>query len=534
MTSPALTALIGPFHPWTFNRQRDPGLAQGAEVHERGDCADNDGRDRREPAPTLPNDLDECGVAGDARRRHGGPQVACLAVVRFLAGVKRVLEFALAIMLPGMALPAQTLREPLLVEVPQDHGAAVGRKLQVACVRIANPRHPEGVPTVILAGGPGASGTELVQQLVDRGGDAIWAMLPGDLLGIDERGVGQARPNLATRTRFDLPLDAAGSFAAYAECVAAAWREMHRDAVRAGVDLACFDIEASIADLECVRRALGIETWNVAGRSYGSQLALAYARRYPERVARLLLCNVEAPEQTVKDPAAFTAALRGFSGRQVREAQAPDLLPLWESALVRLTREPVNVLVGAQRVVVGAFDLRLLVAGALASTQRRRMLPALLREAADDDWRTVAAVTLQFRRTIGPQSAMKLAFDAASGAQQPARIEGVLQAPALGEFGSEVDFPWPWLTARSGPAPHARQPGSNLLPMPALLISGELDPRTPPQNATSLLPSLADARSILVLGATHDFNLFGHDELRRRIEAFLRTGACAAGEVAER
>ena len=449
--------------------------------------------------------------------------------------MRRTCGLALGLVCFGGALVAQAPGEPLLVDVPQDHGDATGSKLQVACARVANARHPDGVPTVILAGGPGASGTELAQQLVARGGDAVLTMLPGDLIGFDERGVGRARPNLATKARFDLPLDAAGSFAGYAACVAATWQAVHRDAARAGVDLACFDVEASVADLECVRQALGIETWNVCGRSYGSQLALAYARRHPERVRRLLLCNVEAPEHTVKDPAAFTAALRGFSAQQqVRDGKAPDLLPLWERALTRLEHAPVTVAIGANEVVVGAFDLRLLVAGALASTQRRSMLPSLLAAAAGDDWRTVAALTLQFRRTTGPQSAMKLAIDAASGALQPARIERVLQAPAFGEFGSEVDFPWPWQTARSGPAPHPRPADPRPLTMPTLLVSGELDPRTPPQNATALLPSLTDARSILVLGGTHDFNLFGSDELRARIGEFLRTGTCESGPVTAR
>lgn len=448
--------------------------------------------------------------------------------------MRRAFALALALLCCSV-LAAQASRAPVLVDVPQDRGDAVGSTFQVACVRIANARHPDGVPTIFLAGGPGASGTELAQQLVAHGGDAVLTMLPGDLIGFDERGVGRSRPNLATKARFNLPLDAAGSFASYAERVAATWEAVHRAGARAGVDLSCFHLQASVDDLECVRRALGIETWNVCGRSYGSQLAVAYSRRHPERVRRLLLCNVEAPEHTVKDPAAFTAALRGFSAQQrARNPEAPDLLVQWERALTRLEREPVTVAVGAQSVVVGAFDLRLLVAGALASTQRRSMLPALLTAAADDDWRMVAALTLQFRRTTGPQSAMKLAFDAASGALQPARIERVLQLPALGEFGSEVDFPWPWQTARSGPVAHPRPPDPRPLAMPTLLISGELDPRTPPQNATALLPSLTDARSILVLGGTHDFSLFGHDDLRARIGEFLRTGTCDAGPVTAR
>ena len=44
-----------------------------------------------------------------------------------------------------------------------------------------------------------------------------------------------------------------------------------------------------IADLEAIRKALGIDRWLVVGGSWGATLALAYAQRHPQRVSGLML-----------------------------------------------------------------------------------------------------------------------------------------------------------------------------------------------------------------------------------------------------
>lgn len=46
---------------------------------------------------------------------------------------------------------------------------------------------------------------------------------------------------------------------------------------------------ALLADLEQLREALGVQRWSVAGGSWGAALALAYAARYPDAVAALVL-----------------------------------------------------------------------------------------------------------------------------------------------------------------------------------------------------------------------------------------------------
>ncbi|MFV7878547.1 alpha/beta fold hydrolase, partial [Enterococcus faecium] len=47
-----------------------------------------------------------------------------------------------------------------------------------------------------------------------------------------------------------------------------------------------------IADLEMLRRHLGIATWHVFGGSWGSTLALAYAQAHPAAVKSLTLRGI--------------------------------------------------------------------------------------------------------------------------------------------------------------------------------------------------------------------------------------------------
>ena len=59
-----------------------------------------------------------------------------------------------------------------------------------------------------------------------------------------------------------------------------------------GIDLTDYHSEASAADLDELRQALGYEQWNVLGVSYGARLALATMRSYPDGVRSVILDSV--------------------------------------------------------------------------------------------------------------------------------------------------------------------------------------------------------------------------------------------------
>jgi proline iminopeptidase len=105
--------------------------------------------------------------------------------------------------------------------------------------------NPAGKPAVFLHGGPGAGSDKRARQFFDPRHYRI--------VVFDQRGCGRSRPSasLVENTTWHL-----------------------------------------VADIERLRRHLGIERWLVFGGSWGSTLALAYAEANPERVSEIVLRGI--------------------------------------------------------------------------------------------------------------------------------------------------------------------------------------------------------------------------------------------------
>ncbi|WP_460798497.1 prolyl aminopeptidase [Microbacterium sp. GXF0217] len=131
---------------------------------------------------------------------------------------------------------------------PHDSGVLlVGDGQRVAWEVSGN---PEGKPVVFLHGGPG-------------GGTAAWHRRFFDpekyrIVLFDQRGCGRSTPHASTP----------------------------------GVDMRFNTTAHLIADIELLRRNLGIDRWQVFGGSWGSALALAYAQKHPDAVTELILRGI--------------------------------------------------------------------------------------------------------------------------------------------------------------------------------------------------------------------------------------------------
>jgi proline iminopeptidase len=110
---------------------------------------------------------------------------------------------------------------------------------------------PNGDPLLYLHGGPGSGlGSGGWRATYDTGRHLVVAL--------DQRGCGASRPLVS-----DTP-----------------------------ASLATNTTQALVSDIEALRQHLGIEHWIVAGVSWGSTLALAYALTHRERVRALVLAAV--------------------------------------------------------------------------------------------------------------------------------------------------------------------------------------------------------------------------------------------------
>jgi proline iminopeptidase len=79
-------------------------------------------------------------------------------------------------------------------------------------------------------------------------------------------------------------------------------------------------LENLTADADALRQALGFEKWAVLGHSFGGNVALEYALRYPQSLSHLVLMNTGGDQWWVQHNAPEILAKRGYSANAVQAA----------------------------------------------------------------------------------------------------------------------------------------------------------------------------------------------------------------------
>ena len=143
-----------------------------------------------------------------------------------------------------------------------------------------------------LSGGPGGAGLSEMLSVVST--------LPElenrfRLIGYDQRGTGRSGLLRCPKLEKDPHLR---STSAGEDC-----------ADRLGVARKHYTTADSVEDMEAIRAQLGVEKVTLFGISYGTELAIQYARTYPQHVERLILDSVVDPDDT--DPY-FTSTFRAM------------------------------------------------------------------------------------------------------------------------------------------------------------------------------------------------------------------------------
>ena len=110
--------------------------------------------------------------------------------------------------------------------------------------------NPRGKPALVVHGGPGSGCSAWHRRLFGPG--------PYRVVLFDQRNCGRSVPHASDPA----------------------------------VDLTCNTTWKLVADMEALRRHLQVDRWLVLGGSWGSTLALAYAKQHPQRVSEMILFGV--------------------------------------------------------------------------------------------------------------------------------------------------------------------------------------------------------------------------------------------------
>jgi len=235
------------------------------------------------------------------------------------------------------------------VVVPEDHSDPDGPtiRLAVAILKDQSDAHQPD-PVVVLHGGPGE---KTVAQSLGLG-QLLAPLHPNrDLIVFDQRGVGSSEPALecpelletylANLEETDPDIILGAGFDAWMTC---------RDRLlEGGHNLSAYNTSQNAADVDAIRSALGYDQVNLYGASYGSHLAQAVIRDYPEAIRSAVIASVWPLEKSLTVDHATTTSngilrlLAACTGDEACNTAYPDLQKVLFEVVDRLNAEPVPV-----------------------------------------------------------------------------------------------------------------------------------------------------------------------------------------------
>lgn len=403
----------------------------------------------------------------------------------------------------------QGLDEEILcgtLSVWENRASKSGRKIDLNIVVIPSQNaNPAPDPVTYLNGGPGYGAAEgaagMAQFLAPLRKDR-------DILLVDQRGTGKSHP-----LRCDLP----GSEDKLQDYMRSLFP---MDVLRACepklaaiADLTQYTTSIAMDDLDEVREWLGYPRLNLFGGSYGTRAAQAYMRQHPERVRSALLSGVtiidsrmplwharkaqESIEKLFDDCAATESCRTAF----------PDLRADLRTVMARLDQGPVKQTIQHKGKSVelsipkGAFTTTLRAMQYSPFLSQR--IPLYLHKAAQGDFGPMMEMTIADRTDPGWNIGLYLSITCAEDVPRfasedvPAAIAGTYQGDDRIRDQREACSFWPRATVPE----EFFQPLQSTIP--TLILTGWLDPATPPEWAAEVVKGLPHSANVVIREGAH-------------------------------
>lgn len=235
------------------------------------------------------------------------------------------------------------------VIVPEDHSNPDSPSIRLAVVVVkdqSDEHQPD--PVILLAGGPGERVVANVLQVAP----ILAPLHPNrDFIIFDQRGVGDSKPALECPEFVQAMLDNLDEPDAdvVTETIFNALMGCRDRLVSQGHNLSAYTTAQSAADVDAIRTALGYEQVNLYGGSYGSLLAQATMRDFPDHIRSVAINSTLPLEKSVFVDATTTfanAILRLLDSCAADEAcngAYPDLQTVLFEVIDRLNADPVPI-----------------------------------------------------------------------------------------------------------------------------------------------------------------------------------------------
>jgi pimeloyl-ACP methyl ester carboxylesterase len=379
--------------------------------------------------------------------------------------------------------------------------------LNVVVLPAFDGNHTEA-PLFHMEGGPGVAATGAAYFYAKEGTEY---RRHRDVVLVDQRGTGESNP-LATPAKPRSPQDY------LTEMYPVDYVKNLRAALEKRADLTQYTTSIAMDDLDDVRAWLGYERINLFGLSYGTRAVLVYLRQHPDHVRSAILLGV-APTYLKMPLHHAQAAKRGWdllvaecANDPACHGAFPDLEHEWETVLDRLGREPARVeysprdgsapvTVEIQRDVF-AEQIR----NRLYSRESATRVPLTIHRAAQGDFAPFLKDAIPKDRSE-PDFIVDGMYLSVTCAEDVPFIdqEEAARANAGNPFGN---YRVEQQTRACGLWPRGKIPAGYHDPVdsnaPVLILSGQLDPVTPPERGEEVARHLPNSKHIVIPHSAHN------------------------------
>jgi pimeloyl-ACP methyl ester carboxylesterase len=392
------------------------------------------------------------------------------------------------------------------LQVYENRAAGAGRRIALNIVALPSlAPEPQADPLFFLAGGPGQSATQLAPEV-----RAIFrsVLRHRDIILVDQRGTGRSNP-----------LNCRNESNSLQELVEPDEQALARlKACLAGydADVRFYTTPIAMDDLDDVRNYLGYDRINLYGGSYGTRAALVYLRQHGERVRAVVLDGVAPTDMRIPLFAARDAQraldrlLADCEADAACRSMHPGLAARVRNLLARLNANPARVDVMHPRtglretVTIEARVVAGILFGALYSPLTASLVPSLIARAEQNDFQSLLALAYASEdsndnMSLGMQLSVLCSEDATRltaedvGRESASTVFGLhLQRGQL--KACEI---WP----RGSVDETYFEPVTSAVP--ALVLSGDIDPVTPPGWGDSVAKHLRNSRHLTVPATGH-------------------------------
>lgn len=271
----------------------------------------------------------------------------------------------------------------------------------------------------------------------------------------------------------------------------------------------------AIDDYEDIRKWLGYEKWDVGGWSFGSRFMLTYVHRYPESIRSVSLfipsiLNFERPLDYARfGQQAFDGVVAACSADAACSRMFPTVEKDLATVLDELQQNPVPVKLNDPNTgeeisrVISHDVFAEAVWQALLETVSARQLPYVLHHAARDNFEPFLKLVIptspqeqepegHYFSVVCPEETSRLSRDRVEAASNGTFVGGYIAMDYM-----EACEAW---TLPLNPE-HPISP--KVFNIPALIVTGELDPATPPEYGSENAKHFNDVIHITVPQMAH-------------------------------